>query len=135
MVRPPSEPPGSEVIPGTEAGPRDAAGSTAEAAGGTQVTPAAVVRRALRERTEIGLLDVRPEGLFAGGHPLFAASFPLGRLEADVLDRLPRRSVPLVVYGDGGRDAAAAVTRLRSLGYCDVSVLDGGLAGWMAGGG
>jgi rhodanese-related sulfurtransferase len=95
----------------------------------------AAVRRALRDRTEIGLLDVRPEGLFAEGHPLFAASFPLGRLEAEVLDRLPRRSVPLVVYGDGDRDAAAAVGRLRDLGYHDVSLLDGGLAGWVAGGG
>jgi hypothetical protein len=41
------------------------------------VEPAAV--RALLDRTEIGLFDVRPEGRFAAGHPLFAASFPLGR--------------------------------------------------------
>jgi len=96
------------------------------------------VRRALRERAEIGLLDVRPEGIFAVGHPLFAASFPLGRLEADVYDRLPRRSVPLVVYGNGtgaGDDAATAARRLRSLGYRDVSLLAGGLAAWTAAGG
>ena len=111
MVRPPAEPPGSGVTTG------------------------AAVRRALRERAEIGLLDVRPEGLFAGGHPLFAASFPAGRLEAEVLDRLPRRSVPLVVYGDSEQDAAVAAARLRGLGYRDVSVLDGGLAGWAASGG
>ncbi len=95
---------------------------------GPGVTTGAAVRRALRERAELGLLDVRPEGLFAGGHPLFAAPFPLGRLEAEVLDRLPRPSVPLVVYGDGERDTAAAVSRLRSLGYRDVSRLGGGLA-------
>ena len=69
MVRPAAELPGSGVIPG------------------------AAVRRALREGTEIGLLDVRPEGLFAGGHPLFAASFPLSRLEAGLADRL--RSAPI----------------------------------------
>src|ERR1700691_6580033 len=79
------------------------------------VSPSAV-RRALRARAEIGLLDMRPEGRFAAGHPLFAASFPLGRLEAEVLDRLPRRSVPLVVYGGGDRDAAAAAGRPRSPG-------------------
>jgi len=95
----------------------------------------ATVRRALRDRTEIGLLDVRPEGRFAEGHPLFAASFPLGRLEAEVFDRLPRRSVPLVVYGDGPDDAGTAVRRLRHLGYGDVSVLAGGLADWVAAGG
>jgi rhodanese-related sulfurtransferase len=100
--------------------------------------PPHAVRRALRNRAEIGLLDVRPEGLFAVGHPLFAASFPLGRLEAEVYDRLPRRSVPLVVYGSGpgaGGDAVTAARRLRSLGYRDVSLLAGGLAGWAAAGG
>jgi rhodanese-related sulfurtransferase len=98
-----------------------------------------VIRRALRDRAEIGLLDVRQEGRFAAGHPLFAASFPLGRLEAEVFDRLPRRSVPLVVYGDGPEagddDAATAVRRLRSLGYRSVSLLAGGLAGWTSAGG
>jgi rhodanese-related sulfurtransferase len=100
--------------------------------------PPYAIRRALRDRAEIGLVDVRPEGLFAIGHPLFAASFPLGRLEAEVYDRLPRRSVPLVVYGNGpgaGDDAVTAARRLRSLGYRDVSLLAGGLAGWTATGG
>ena len=99
------------------------------------LTSGAEVRLALRQRTEIGLLDVRPEGPFADGHPLFAASFPFGRLEAEVADLLPRRSVPLVVYGDGAEAAAAAAGRLQRLGYLDVSLLEGGLAGWVAGGG
>jgi rhodanese-related sulfurtransferase len=98
------------------------------------VSPASV-RRALLDRTEIAILDVRPEGRFAEGHPLFAASFPLGRLEAEVFDRLPRRSVPLVVYGDGPDDAGTAVRRLEHLGYGSGSVLAGGLAGWAAAGG
>ena len=146
MVRPPVERLGAGVTPGSGGAPssrRHPAGGTPgpgrtpgpDRTPGPGVMTGAAVRRALRDRTEIGLLDVRPEGLFAEGHPLFAASFPLGRLEAEVLDRLPRRSVPLVVYGDGDRDAAAAVSRLRSLGYHDVSLLDGGLAGWVAGGG
>jgi rhodanese-related sulfurtransferase len=97
------------------------------------VSPAAV-RRALLDRSEIALLDLRPEGRFARGHPLFAASFPVGRLEAEAGDRLPRRSVPVVVYGDGP-EVPAAVRRLAGLGYGDVSVLDGGPAGWAASGG
>ncbi len=93
------------------------------------------VRRALRDRAEIALLDVRPEARFAGGHPLFAASFPLGRLEAEVFARLPRRSVPVVVYGEGPGDATAAARRLGQLGYENVSLLAGGLDGWAASGG
>jgi rhodanese-related sulfurtransferase len=100
----------------------------------SQTTPAAV-RRALLAKTEIALLDVRQESRFATGHPLFAASFPLGHLEAQAAERLPRRTVPVVVYGDGADDALAAARRLRELGYTDVSLLAGGLAGWTAGGG
>src|SRR3984957_10103794 len=97
-------------------------------------TPAAV-RRALLAKTEISLLDVRHESRFATGHPLFAASFPLGQLEAQAADRLPRRTVPIVVYGDGVDDALAGARRLRELGYTDVSLLADGLAGWTADGG
>ena len=64
------------------------------------MTPTAI-RGALRAKTEIALLDVRQESHFAQGHPLFAASFPLGHLEAQAAERLPRRTVPVVVYGDG----------------------------------
>jgi rhodanese-related sulfurtransferase len=101
------------------------------------------VRRALLARNEIALLDVRSESQFARGHPLFAASFPLGQLEALAAERLPRPDVPVVVYGDGaydttdGSDAAAeaAAGRLRQLGYRDVSLLAGGLGGWVTSGG
>jgi rhodanese-related sulfurtransferase len=93
------------------------------------------VRLALLARTEIALLDVRHESRFAQGHPLFAASFPLGHLEAQAALRLPRRSVPVVVCGDGTDDAAAAAGRLGELGYTDVSLLADGLAGWAADGG
>jgi rhodanese-related sulfurtransferase len=102
------------------------------------VTTAESVRQALRAGAEIALADVRPEGLFAAGHPLFAASLPLGQLEAEVLSRLPRRSVPVVVYGDGGHDGAdvtTAIGRLRELGYTRASALEDGLTGWAAGGG
>lgn len=46
------------------------------------VTAPVWVRRALLSKKEFALLDVRGESRFARGHPLFAASFPLGQLEA-----------------------------------------------------
>ena len=61
----------------------------------------AEVREALIERSEIALLDVREEGPFAEAHPLFAASLPLGRLELEIGDRVPRRSTRVVVYDNG----------------------------------
>jgi rhodanese-related sulfurtransferase len=94
----------------------------------------AEVRSRLIERREIALLDVREEGAYAVAHPLFAASLPMSRLEIDVLDRLPRKDVQIVVYDDGDALAQRAVHRLQELGYADVGLLHGGLAAWRAAG-
>ena len=90
------------------------------------------VRADLLERREVALLDVREEGPFALAHPLFAASLPLGRIELEVLDRVPRLTAPIVVYDDGEGLAGRAAARLTALGYSDVALLEGGLSGWRA---
>jgi len=99
------------------------------------ISSSEAVRKALRERTEIALIDIRPEGRYAEGHPLFAASLPLGRLAVEVLDRIPRLTTPVVVYGDGKDDAYMGVRRLKRIGYSEVTVLEDGLDGWTASGG
>jgi rhodanese-related sulfurtransferase len=98
-------------------------------------TTTAQVRKALIERSEIALFDVREEGPFAEAHPLFAASLPLGRLELEIGDRVPRRSTRIVVYDNGEGLSSMAVERLHALGYTDVSILEGGLDGWRIAGG
>jgi len=92
------------------------------------------VRDSLLAREEIALLDVREEAIFASGHPLFAASLSLSRLELEVYDRLPRRSVNVVCYDDGEGLARRAATRLTELGYENASVLRGGLGEWRSAG-
>ncbi|NTZ63880.1 rhodanese-related sulfurtransferase [Agrobacterium tumefaciens] len=95
------------------------------------------VRAALLERREIVLADVREEEPFAQGHPLWAANFPLGRLELDAWDRIPRRDTTIVLYGrDGDIDLTPlAAAKLTALGYTQVHLLDGGLQGWRDAGG
>jgi rhodanese-related sulfurtransferase len=99
-----------------------------------QVAPA-TVRSSLRSKAEVALLDVRPEAIFAQGHPLFAANLPLGRIEVEAFDRIPRSTTPVVLYGRGLDDATRAAARLSALGYRDVALLEGGLAGWESSGG
>ena len=96
------------------------------------VTPADV-RLALIARREIALIDLREEDPFAKAHPLFAACLPLSRLELDVLDRIPRKDAPIVLFDDGDGLVATASARLARLGYTDVSALEGGLGGWRDG--
>lgn len=95
----------------------------------------AEIRRALLAGEEVALLDVREEAPFAEGHPLFAANLPLSRLEIEVYARVPRRDTAITVYDAGEGLAERAAVRLAELGYRDVALLDGGLAGWRAAGG
>jgi rhodanese-related sulfurtransferase len=98
-------------------------------------TSAADVRAWLRAGAEVALIDVREEGVFADAHPLFAASLPLGRLELEVRDRVPRLGTPVVLYDDGDGLVEAAARTLRGLGYWRVSRLAEGVAGWRRDGG
>ncbi|HBI82304.1 MAG TPA: sulfurtransferase [Alcaligenaceae bacterium] len=100
------------------------------------------VRARLLAKQEIALLDVREEDPHAQSHPLFAANFPLSRLEQDAFSKLPRHDVHIVTFDDGVTknkdgltDAELAAARLISLGYTDVSIFDGGLVAWQQAGG
>jgi rhodanese-related sulfurtransferase len=101
----------------------------------TRIVSIAEVRAALIDGREIALLDVREEGPYSRGHPLFAVSLPLGRIELKMFDLVPRLDAPVVLYDDGGGLVERAEARLAALGYTDVARLEGGLAGWRAAGG
>jgi len=90
----------------------------------------------LAEPVELALLDVREQGVHYRGHPFFACSAPLSRLELVIGDLVPRRDAPVVLL-DGGDDGLAlkAAGRLAGLGYTRVAVLEGGCAEWRAAGG
>jgi rhodanese-related sulfurtransferase len=91
---------------------------------------------ALKGSGELALLDVREQGVHYRGHPFFACSAPLSKLELMIGDLVPRPAAPVVVL-DGGSEGLAekASVRLSDMGYSDVSVLQGGCAGWKAAGG
>jgi rhodanese-related sulfurtransferase len=88
------------------------------------------LRACWRERREVALFDAREEGPYADAHPLWAVSLPLSRIEARVLELVPRTATPIVVYDDGEGLAALAAERIAGLGYSNVSVLEGGLSAY-----
>ncbi|RAI64848.1 rhodanese-related sulfurtransferase [Pseudomonas fluorescens] len=95
----------------------------------------AEIRKALLNREELALVDVREEAPFAESHPLFAANIPLSKLELEVFSRIPRRDTPVTVYDNGEGLASVAAQRLQALGYVDVRLFEGGLDGWRRAGG
>ena len=93
------------------------------------------VREMLRDGGELAFLDVREEGVFSEeGHPFFAHSMPLSRLELLVRKLVPRRLARIVLYDgeDGLADRAAA--KLALMGYRNIAVMAGGARGWAAAG-
>ena len=95
----------------------------------------------LRDGGEMALLDVREEGVFSEeGHPFFANSLPLSRLELMIRDLVPRQLARIVVYdgGPGEFDAEGladrAATRLALMGYRNLAVMAGGARAWAAAG-
>ncbi len=57
---------------------------------------APALQQRLAGKGEIALLDVREQGVHYKGHPFFASSAPLSRLELMILDLVPRRTAPIV---------------------------------------
>jgi rhodanese-related sulfurtransferase/predicted metal-dependent enzyme (double-stranded beta helix superfamily) len=94
------------------------------------------VRAMLKDGGEMALLDVREEGVFSDrGHPFFANSVPLSRLELMIRDLVPRPLTRIIVY-DGGDEGLAerAATKLALMGYRNLAVMAGGARGWAAAG-
>src|SRR4051812_14545169 len=103
---------------------------------GNRVLSPEDVRAMLRDGDEIALLDVREEGVFSEeGHPFFANSVPLSRLELMIRDQVPRQGTRIVVLDGGGEGLAErAAAKLERMGYDNVAVMAGGSAAWAAAG-
>src|SRR5437763_4297606 len=129
-------PSGAGYVPGeTRAGGRTMTLSRKTGSETPAVTPAEL-RAMLTDGGEIALLDVREEGVFSEeGHPFFANSLPLSRLELLIRDLVPRQLARIVVY-DGGDEGLAerAATKLALMGYRNLAIMAGGARGWAAAG-
>ena len=86
---------------------------------------------ALQDGDELALIDIRELGVFFDSHLFWAVCIPLSRLELQVLDLVPRKSVRIVLCDDGPSGIAGeAMEVLGALGYSDVRILEGGTAAW-----
>jgi len=88
----------------------------------------------LHDGSEIAVLDVREEGVFAKRHLLLAASAPLSRIEVRAPPLVPRRATRIVICDGNEGLAQRAAGELAQHGYLDVMVLAGGVDAWAAAG-
>jgi len=83
-------------------------------------------------RRKAYVFDLRPEEAFKAGHlpgakSLEAATLTVG-LEKTKLDR----KHPVVLVCETGADSRKAVAQVKSLGFAEVAILDGGVKAWKA---
>ena len=92
------------------------------------------LKRLLLGRPELALIDVREQGAFAEAHLLFAVCVPLSSMELAIGDLVPRNHTPIVVVAESADDdlGRRGLERLGKLGYTNVRILAGGVAGWQA---
>jgi rhodanese-related sulfurtransferase len=83
---------------------------------------------------ELALLDAREDGDFGTSHLFWAVPCGLARKEIRVRALLPRPTVRACCVDDGSGLAETLAAWLESVGYSDVSVLQGGTKAWAAAG-
>lgn len=84
----------------------------------------------LSDGDEIALLDVREYGRYGEGHLFFAVSLPYSRFELGLPALVPNPDTRLVLCDAGDGVGERAASRAASIGYRNVHVLSGGIAGW-----
>ena len=80
--------------------------------------------------TPFALLDVREAGEYNSTHIPGASWLPRRRLEFQMADSVPLKSVQVIVCDDEGRRASLAAATLEGMDYTNVSVLKGGTNAW-----
>jgi rhodanese-related sulfurtransferase len=76
------------------------------------------------------ILDVRGSGEYASGHIQGAHWLARGKLELGIHTKVSDKARKIVTVCDSGIRSSLAAGTLKSLGYRDVSYLEGGLRAW-----
>lgn len=80
--------------------------------------------------SQFALIDVREAGEYNSTHIPGSTLIPRRLMEFNVAVAVPFKGALVVVCDDDGRRAAAAAATLETLGYTNVSVLEGGINRW-----
>jgi rhodanese-related sulfurtransferase len=88
----------------------------------------------MKSDTLYAVLDVRDWGEFTLEQIPGTNSLPRGHLEKYSAVLVPKKDSHVILYCDTGQRSARAAATLETLGYPNVSVLEGGLRSWKAAG-
>ena len=101
----------------------------------TEYTVEQVMARTHSGDTGFVLVDCREQSEWAAGHIAGAVYMGKGVIERDAEKTWPDPNTEIIIYCGGGYRSALAAEALQTMGYTDVSSMDGGWRGWNAAGG
>jgi rhodanese-related sulfurtransferase len=90
------------------------------------------VKKAIDEKEDCILLDVRTQGEFARGKIAGSINLPVDNVDCDVSSVIPDISTKIYVYCLSGSRSVHAVRVMRKLGYTNVFDMEHGLLAWRA---
>jgi len=82
----------------------------------------------------MAVVDVGSSVDFDAAHVSGARWISRGWIDVKLPEHIPDRARPITLTCSDGRNSILAAQALAEIGYRSVSVLDGGLRAWMAGG-
>lgn len=89
--------------------------------------------RLINDRNAV-VLDVRSSDEFARGHVAGARNIPAEQLASRIGDVHKNKATPVVVVCANGQRAVRVAEQLKTAGYAEAVVLEGGIAGWTTAG-
>ena len=86
--------------------------------------------RAVAQRGDAKLIDVREESDWKQGHAEGAQHLSKGVIELEIEEQVPDVNQQIICYCGGGSRSALAADNLQKMGYTNVRSLAGGLKAW-----
>ncbi|HLU02954.1 MAG TPA: rhodanese-like domain-containing protein [Advenella sp.] len=95
---------------------------------------ARALKQQIHDTEEIAVLDIREHGQYGENHLFFAVSVPYSALELEIERLVPRKNTRIVMYGNQHENEIVerAHRAATTLGYNNISILQGGVQGWQA---
>jgi rhodanese-related sulfurtransferase len=88
------------------------------------------VKQRLESGESFSLIDVREQVEWDRGHLPRAIHLSKGVIERDIVNTIPEKSQPIILYCGGGYRSALAADNLQKMGYTNVLSMDGGWRAW-----
>ena len=85
----------------------------------------------LSDKEEVAFIDVREIGQHTSGHPFFSISIQYSLFELKIETLVPNKKTRVILIDNNDGISKLAYNVAHKLGYSNISIIDGGIEGWV----